>query len=75
MAVQSTPASEHVPWYSREASKYALALIGYIVLGFFTKKYLTFTWGLMYYLLVLEVIPRTYRRAKAWLAQDGEAAS
>ena len=75
MAVQSAPAAEPVPWYAREVTQYTVALLGYIVLGIFTKKFLTFTWGLMYYLLVLEVMPRSYRRARTWLTtRNGSAA-
>ena len=74
MATQSVPAPPTpVPWYAREVTRYTLALLGYIVLGVITKKFLTFTWGLMYYLLVLEVLPRSYRRAKSWLANGVEA--
>ncbi|MCW2495781.1 hypothetical protein [Jatrophihabitans sp.] len=49
---------------TREGPRYALALLGYIGLGILTKHYLTFTWGIMYFILVLEVLPRTYRRLR-----------
>ena len=67
------PPDQRAPWYSSETARYALALLGYIVLGIVTKKFLTFTWGLMYFLLVLEVMPRTYRRAKQLLTHDEDA--
>jgi hypothetical protein len=57
---------------SREGPRYALALLGYIGLGILTKHYLTFTWGLMYFILVLEVLPRTYRRLRG-LRDRGES--
>jgi hypothetical protein len=48
--------------------RYTLAVVGYIVLGMFTKHYLTWTYGPIYFIVVLEVLPRLlyrirYRRA------------
>jgi hypothetical protein len=59
---------------SRETTRYILAVLGYIALGFATKEYLTFTWGLIYFMLVLELMPRTYRRFRRWLASRDEVA-
>jgi hypothetical protein len=48
--------------------RYTLAVVGYIVLAMFTKHYLTWTYGPIYFIVVLEVLPRLiyrirYRRA------------
>lgn len=46
------------------ALQYALAVVGYIVLGFVTKQFVAFTWGPIYFVTVLEVLPRVYRRLR-----------
>lgn len=43
---------------------YALAVLGYIALILLTKDYLTFTWGVFYFVTVLEVLPRVVRRLR-----------
>lgn len=46
--------------------RYALAVLGYIGLAMFTKQFLTWTYGPLYFVLTLEVLPRTWRRLRAW---------
>jgi hypothetical protein len=49
--------------------RYALAIAGYIVLGYVTKQFVAFTWGPIYFVTVLEILPRAYRRVRAeWVA-------
>jgi hypothetical protein len=47
-----------------EFLRYAAAVIGYIVIGYLTKQFVAFTWGPLYFVAVLEVLPRTYRRLR-----------
>jgi hypothetical protein len=42
----------------REGLRYALAVLGYIGLAMLTKRFLTWTSGPIYFVLVLEVLPR-----------------
>jgi hypothetical protein len=44
-----------------DVARYVLAVLGYIALGTQTKGYLSFAWGLTYFVLVLDVLPRLYR--------------
>jgi hypothetical protein len=37
-------------------------VVGYIALILLTKDFLTFTWGVCYFVVVLEVLPRVVRR-------------
>ena len=39
-------------------------MIGYIVLSLFTKRFLTWTWGPFYFIVVLEVLPRVIGRLR-----------
>lgn len=54
------------PWLrsalARESVRYPLAVLGYIALILLTKDFLTFTWGVCYFVVVLEVLPRVVRR-------------
>jgi 4-amino-4-deoxy-L-arabinose transferase-like glycosyltransferase len=50
---------------ARDAGRYLLALLGYIGLGVLTKGFLSFTYGLLYFVLVLDVLPRTARRLRS----------
>jgi hypothetical protein len=58
----------------REFIRYAVAVVGYIVLGLFTKHYLTWTYGPIYYIVVLEVVPRLFRRTKSLFTHQRELA-
>lgn len=49
----------------KESLRYGLAVAGYIALSLVTKKYLTWTWGPTYFVLTLEVLPRTWRRLRS----------
>jgi hypothetical protein len=49
---------------TREFLRYAAAVLGYIVIGYFDKRWVAFTWGPLYFIAVLEVLPRTYRRIR-----------
>ncbi len=42
----------------------AAAVVGYIVLSLFTKRFLTWTWGPFYFILTLEIIPRVVHRLR-----------
>ena len=56
--------------------RYVLAVVGFVVLGFFTKKFLTWTMGPIYFVTVLEVLPRTLRLLGAtWARRAGNAAA
>ena len=44
--------------------RYGLAVVGYIVLAMFTQQFLTWTYGPLYFMLTLEVLPRTWRRLR-----------
>lgn len=48
----------------KEWARYALAVAGYIALSLATKKYLTWTYGPTYFIVTLEVLPRTWRRLR-----------
>lgn len=48
----------------RQWLAYTLAVLGYIGLAMLTKRFLTWTWGPVYYLTVLEAAPRCYRRLR-----------
>lgn len=45
------------PALARESVQYTLAVLGYIALIDLTKEYLTFTWGVFYFVTVLEFLP------------------
>ena len=47
--------------------RYAVAVLGYIGLAMLTKRFLTWTYGPIYFVTVLEVLPRVYRRVRSWL--------
>jgi hypothetical protein len=49
---------------TNEFIRYALAVLGFILLGIFTKQFVAFTWGPLYFVTVLEILPRTYRRLR-----------
>jgi hypothetical protein len=53
---------------------YALAVLGYIGLSFLTKNFLTWTSGPVYFVVVLEVLPRSFRRLRAGRPKPAEAA-
>jgi hypothetical protein len=44
--------------------RYALAVLAYIGVSFFTKNFLTWTSGPIFFILVLEVVPRGVRRLR-----------
>jgi 4-amino-4-deoxy-L-arabinose transferase-like glycosyltransferase len=44
--------------------RYGLAVLGYIGLAMLTKQFLTWTYGPLYFVLTLEVLPRTWRRLR-----------
>jgi hypothetical protein len=52
----------------REWVRYAVALIGYIGLAMLTKQFLTWTWGPIYFVVMLEALPRLLRRIRNWRA-------
>ena len=54
--------------------RYALAVLGFVGLSFFTKNFLTWTSGPLYFILVLEVLPRGYRRLRAQRSNPAGAA-
>ena len=49
----------------RDAWKYALAVLGYVVLGLFTKHFLAPTYGVLYFVLVLYVLPRVWHAVRS----------
>lgn len=50
-----------------EFARYALAVLVFIGIAMFTKQFLTWTWGPMYFVTVLEVLPRSFRAVRSWL--------
>jgi hypothetical protein len=48
----------------REWLRYTLAVLGYIGLAMLTKRFLTWTSGPIYFLLVLEALPRVLTRIR-----------
>jgi hypothetical protein len=52
-------------WRMNDWVRYSLAVVGYVVISFFTKTLLTWTTGPMYFIAVLEVLPRTVRWIRA----------
>ena len=48
----------------KDVVKYGLAVGLYIALGLVTKRFLTWTWGPFYFIVVLEVLPRTFNRLR-----------
>lgn len=44
--------------------RYALAMLAFIGASFLTKNFLTWTSGPLFFIIVLEVIPRTFRRLR-----------
>jgi hypothetical protein len=52
----------------REWVRYAAALLGYIALAMLTKQFVTWTWGPIYFLVMLEALPRMLRRIRNWRA-------
>jgi hypothetical protein len=63
-------ATESRTWLGRESVRYTLAVLGYIALIGATKDFLTFTWGVFYFVTVLEVLPRCVRRIRAGWGAD-----
>jgi hypothetical protein len=47
-----------------DVMRYVAAVAGYVGIGALTKNYLSFTWGLVYFVTVLDVLPRTLRRLR-----------
>jgi hypothetical protein len=47
-----------------EFVRYAVAVLGLIMIGMFTKRFVAFTWGPLYFVTVLEILPRMYRRLR-----------
>lgn len=56
-----------------EFVRYALAIVGFVAIGFVTKVLLTWTTGPLYFVLVLEVLPRTWRRLRRASGRPAEA--
>jgi hypothetical protein len=62
------------PALARESVQYTLAVLGYIALILLTKDFLTFTWGVFYFVTVLEVLPRIVRRIRGHWNEPGGSA-
>jgi hypothetical protein len=56
----------------KEFARYAVVVAGYIVLAMFTKHYLTWTYGPIYFIVMLEVIPRIFGRIRHWVRRQHE---
>jgi hypothetical protein len=48
----------------RDVVRYGLALLAYIGLAMITKRFLTWTAGPIFFVLVLEALPRTVARVR-----------
>ena len=66
--------ARHRPALAREGVQYTLAVLGYIALILLTKDFLTFTWGVFYFVTVLEVLPRFVRRIRGRWSAPSQAA-
>ena len=53
---------------------YGVAVLSYIAISWWTKALLTWTWGPTYFVLVLEALPRGYRRLRRTLAAKSRPA-
>ncbi|HZC71921.1 MAG TPA: hypothetical protein VE442_14610 [Jatrophihabitans sp.] len=42
--------------------RYLIALLGYVAIGMLSKQYLSFTWGLLYFVTTVEVLPTFLRQ-------------
>jgi hypothetical protein len=62
------------PLLAQESVQYTLAVLGYIALILLTKDFLTFTWGVFYFVTVLEVLPRFVRRIRGRESDPSRAA-
>jgi hypothetical protein len=49
----------------KEVVRYGLAVLVFIGVSFLTKNFLTWTSGPLFFIIVLEVIPRTFRRLRS----------
>ena len=49
----------------REFVRYALAVLAFVGVSFLTKNFLTWTTGPFFFVVVLEVLPRTLRGLRA----------
>lgn len=45
----------------KEFERYALAVLAYVAVSFYTQKYLTWLWGPLFFLALLEALPRGWR--------------
>jgi hypothetical protein len=50
---------------ARDVMRYVAAVAGYVGIGALTKNYLSFTWGLVYFVTVLDALPRALRRLRS----------
>jgi len=48
----------------KEFVRYGIAVCLYIALSLVTKRFLTWTWGPIYFIVVLEVVPRLFNRLR-----------
>lgn len=48
----------------RELARYGAVVLLYIALSFHTKSYLTWTMGPIFFVVMLEVVPRSYARIR-----------
>ena len=53
--------------------KYTLAVLAFIGVSFLTKNFLTWTTGPLFFIIVLEVIPRTFRRLRGMRTEKAQA--
>jgi hypothetical protein len=63
-----------MPGDKRELIRYGVVVLGYIVLAMFTKRYLTWTWGPIYFMTMLEVVPRLFHRIRYGRAKPSVSA-
>ena len=56
----------------KEFWRYALAVLAFIGVSFLTKDFLTWTSGPLFFIVLLEVLPRTIRRLRAVPAQKAQ---
>jgi len=57
----------------KEFWKYTFAVLAFIGVSFLTKNFLTWTSGPLFFILVLEVIPRTFRRLRTYRSDGAKA--
>jgi hypothetical protein len=52
---------------------YGIVVVAYVAVAQFTQKFLTWTMGPIFFIALLEVLPRVLRRLRSYLARPSES--